>query len=73
MIRIRVGDRMMRKVKIYDSAVGPKPTETAVDATVVYIHPMCRFYTLLYDFGPGRSFRESEPFPAAVRERYTND
>ena len=73
MIRIRVGDRMRRKVKIYDSAVGPKPTETAVDATVVYIHPTCRFYTLLYDFGPGRSFRESEFFPAGVRERYTND
>lgn len=72
MIKIRVGDSMKRTVKIYDSSVGPKPTETAVDATVVYIHPTCRFYTLLYSFGPGRSFRESEPFPAGVRERYTN-
>lgn len=73
MIKIRVGDRMKRTVKIYDSAVGPKPTETAVDAIVVYIHPARRFYTLRYSFGPGRSFCESEPFPAEVRERYTND
>ena len=72
MIKIRVGDRVQRTVKIYDSAVGQKPTETTVDATVVYIHPTCRFYTLRYSFGPGRSFRESEPFPAGVRERYTN-
>lgn len=73
MIRIRVGDRMKRKVKIYDAAVGQKPTDTTVEATVVYIHPMCRFYTLLYSLGPGLSFRESEFFPAGVRERYTND
>ena len=72
MIKIRVGDHMKRTVKIYDSSVGPKPTETTVEATVVYIHPTCRFYTLLYSFGPGRSFRESEFFPAGVRERYTN-
>lgn len=73
MIKIRVGDRMKRKLKIYDSAFGQKPTEQTVDATVVYIHPTCRYYTLLYSLGSGRSFRESEPFPAEVRERYTND
>ena len=73
MIRIRVGDRMKRTVKIHDSAVGPKPTETAVDAIVDYIHPQRRYYVLRFDFGPGRSFRESEFFPAGVRERYTND
>ena len=73
MIKIRVGDRMKRTVKIYDSAVGQKPTDTTVEATVVYIHPMCSSCTLLYSFGPGRSFRESEFFPAEVRERYTND
>lgn len=67
MIKIRVGDRMKRTVKICDSAVGPKPTETTMDATVVYIHPEHRYYTLHYDFGPGRSFRESELFPADQR------
>ena len=72
MIKIRVGDRVQRTVKMYDSSIGQKPTETTVEATVVYIHPTCRFYTLLYSFGPGRSFRESEFFPAGVRERYTN-
>ena len=69
---IQLCDRIKRTVKIYDSAVGQKPTETTVEATVVYIHPTCRFYTLLYSFGPGRSFRECEFFPAGVRERYTN-
>lgn len=72
MIKIRVGDRMKRTVKIFDSTAGPKPTETAVDATVDYIHPQRRYYVLRFDLGPGRSFRESEFFPAGVRERYTN-
>lgn len=66
---MQVGDKMKRKVKVFDSQVGNKPTETTVDATVVYIHPEKHYYTLLYDFGPGRSFRECEPFPAEVREQ----
>lgn len=69
-----VGDKLKRRMKIYDAdRTSGKPTETTVDATVVYIHPTCRFYTLLYSFGPGRSFRESEFFPAGVRERYTTN
>ena len=73
MTKIRVGDRVQRTVKMYDSSIGQKPTETTVEATVVYIHPTCRYYTLRYGFGPGRSFRESEFFPAGVRERYTTN
>ena len=69
---IHLGDHMKRKLKIYDAAFGKAPTEQTVDATVVYIHPQRRFCVLQFDLGSGRSFRESEPFPAEVRERYTN-
>jgi len=56
---LTVGDKIRHKLKIYDSSVGGKPTEQTVDATVVYIHPERRYYTLRYDLGPGRSFREA--------------
>ena len=56
---IRLGDHIKHKLKVYDSAIGGKATEVTVDATVVYIHPERRYYTLRYDLGPGRSFREA--------------
>ena len=37
-----------------------------VKATVVYIHPKRRFYTVRFDFPLG-NFRESFPMPAAQR------
>ena len=64
MIKIRVGDHMKRKLKIYDAAFGKAPTEQTVDATVVYIHPQRRFCVLQFDLGPGRVFREAFPFNA---------
>ena len=55
-----VGDKLKRRMKIYDAdRTSGKPTETTVDATVVYIHPEQRYYTLRFELGPGRSFRES--------------
>ena len=55
-----VGDKLKRRMKIYDAdRTSGKPTETTVDATVVYIHPERRYYTLRFELGPGRSFRES--------------
>ena len=59
-----VGDKIKQRMKIWDPdrKGGGSPTEVTVDATVVYIHPERRFYTLRYDLGPGRSFRESFKF-----------
>ena len=55
-----LGDKIKKRVKIYDPdrAQGGMATEITVDATVVYIHPERRFYTLRYDL-PGGSYRES--------------
>ena len=59
-----LGDKIKKRVKIYDPdrAHGGTATEITVNATVVYIHPEKRFYTLRYDL-PGGSYRESEFFP----------
>lgn len=61
---MKVGDTLKHRMKIWDSnhRPGEKPTETTVEATVVYIHPERRYYTLRYELGPGRSFRESFQF-----------
>ena len=56
---IRVGDTIMRMITIYDVSRGPQPVRTAVEATVVYIHPERRFYTIECKMPGGRSFRES--------------
>ena len=57
---LTVGDKLKRRMKIYDAdRTSGKPEEMTVDATVVYIHPEQRYYTLRFDLGPGRSFRES--------------
>ena len=57
---IRVGDVVRRTLKIYDDD-GNDMRERDVDATVVYIHPSKRFYTLEYRI-PGGTFRETEFF-----------
>ena len=56
-----VGEKIKHRMKIWDPNHKPsdKPSELTVDATVVYIHPKRRYYTLRFDLGPGRSFRES--------------
>lgn len=57
---MKVGDVLKRKLVIYD-AFGNDMREREVDATVVYIHPSKRFYTLEYKI-PGGTFRETEFF-----------
>ena len=58
---IQIGDKVKRKVNIYDPdrGTGGLGAKLTVEATVVYIHPERRYYTLRYDLGPGRSFREA--------------
>jgi len=56
---MKLGDKVKRRLKCYDPDLGPHETETTVEATVVYIHPLRRFITLRYDL-PGGSFCESE-------------
>jgi len=61
---LTVGDKIKKRMKIWDPdrKAGGKPSEVTVDATVVYIHPERRYYTLRYDL-PGGSYRESEFYP----------
>ena len=61
---MKIGDKIKQRMKIWDPdrKAGGKPTEVTVDATVVYIHPERRYYTLRYDL-PGGSYRESEFYP----------
>ncbi len=57
---MKIGDKVKRKLKVYDPELGPREAEQTVTATVVYVHPQRRFVTLRYDL-PGGSFCESEP------------
>ena len=56
---ICVGDKIKRKVKIWDASAGPDPILADVDAEVVYIHPERRYYVIRCDMPGGRSFREA--------------
>ncbi len=56
---IRLGDKVTRKISIYDASRGPSAVVQNVDATVVYIHPLRRYYTIECKMPAGRSFRES--------------
>ena len=56
---MKVGDKIKRRIRIYDPDRIPHEAETTVEATVVYIHPQRRYVTLRYDL-PGGSFCESE-------------
>lgn len=59
---ICVGDKITRRIAIYDASQGSALTETNVDAVVVYIHPERRFYTIECKMPGGRSFRETMYF-----------
>lgn len=59
---IRVGDKVARQIAIYDASRGPAPVMTSVEATVVWIHPERRFYTIECKMPGGRSFRETMYF-----------
>ncbi len=55
---IHLGDKVTRKISIFDPSLGIS-TAVPVEATVVYIHPERRFYTIECKMPAGRSFRES--------------
>ena len=59
---IELGQKLKRRIKIYDPAAGGTMSETTVDAEVIWIHPELRFYTILCRMPGGRSFRETEYF-----------
>ena len=56
---IHVGDKIKRKIAIYDASRGPAPVMTDVEAEVVYIHPERRYYVVRCEMPRGRSFREA--------------
>ena len=61
---ISVGDKVKRKVQIYDpdrGGHGGTAMKTPVDAIVEYIHPEARYFVLRYIL-PGGSYRETEYF-----------
>lgn len=57
---IQLGDKVRRRVNLYDQERGPHPQTVTVEATVVYIHPQRRFVTLEYQCPGGHVYRESE-------------
>ena len=67
---IQVGDKVNRKIRIYDASRGPQPVETVTPATVVYIHPEHRFYVIEVEMPQNRRFREAMYFyPRSGMER----
>lgn len=56
---IHLGDKINRTIAVYDAAAGGAPTPATVEATVVYIHPERRFYTIECKMPGGRSFRDT--------------
>lgn len=55
---IRVGDRIRRKIKVYDG-VTKSFEDQEMDTTVVWIHPERRFYVVRCDMPGGRFFHEA--------------
>ena len=56
---IHLGDKINRTIAIYDASRGPAPVLMPVEATVIYIHPERRFYTIECKMPGGRSFRDT--------------
>ena len=55
---IEVGDRITRRIKVYDAQTRTMVTET-METTVVWIHPERRFYVVRCDMPGGRFFHET--------------
>ena len=59
---IQIGDKVKRRVSIYDPcAPGHQRTEN-MDAVVEYIHPERRYYVVRIDVPGDRSYRETMYF-----------
>ena len=60
---IQLGDVVKRRVAVYDPEhPHAAPEKKTMEATVVYIHPERRFYTIECKMPAGRRFRETEYF-----------
>lgn len=55
---IGVGDRVTRRIKVYDPETRTFAAE-AMQTTVVYVHPERRFYVVRCDMPGGRYFHEA--------------
>ena len=55
---IRVGDRITRRIKVYDASTRTMVTES-METTVVWIPPEKRFYVVRCDMPGGRFFHET--------------
>ena len=66
---IKVGDKLSRRLAIYDSSTGcATPTVTTVPAEVVYIHPQRRFYVVRCELPGGHVIHQTEYFyPRAIK------
>lgn len=61
---IKIGDKLPSMVPSYGSTCSGFVSDgQAFTATVVYIHPQRRFYSVEFVFARGRRFRESFYFP----------
>lgn len=61
---IKIGDKLPGMVPSYGSTCSGFVSDgQAFTATVVYIHPQRRFYTVEFDLPRGRKCRESYYFP----------
>ena len=61
---IKIGDKLPGMVPSYGSTCSGFVSDgQAFTATVVYIHPQRRFYTVEFDMPRGRKCRESYYFP----------
>ena len=55
---IQVGDKITRKIKVYDASA-QKLIATTMQTTVVFVHPQTRFYVVRCDMPGNRRFRET--------------
>lgn len=58
---IKVGDKVKRRIKVYDLDARTFVAET-METTCVYVHPQKRFYVVRCDMPGGRHFHETMYF-----------
>lgn len=58
---IKVGDKVKRRIKVYDLDARTFVAET-METVCVYVHPQRRFYVVRCDMPGGRHFHETMYF-----------
>ena len=59
---IQLGDKVKRRVNIYDPDATGQQRTVSMDTVVEYIHPERRFYVVRIDVPGGRCYRETMYF-----------